>query len=40
MIIIIFWPAGAILNGGVLLPFGGYKGSHIAMAVELLAGLN
>jgi delta1-piperideine-2-carboxylate reductase len=23
---------------GVLLPFGGYKGSHIAMMIELLAG--
>lgn len=30
----------AIVNGGVLLPFGGYKGSAIAMMVELLtAGL-
>ena len=28
----------AITNGGVLLPFGGYKGSAIAMMVELLAG--
>ena len=28
----------AIANGGVLLPFGGYKGSAIAMMVELLAG--
>ncbi|MFP4359574.1 MAG: Ldh family oxidoreductase [Alphaproteobacteria bacterium] len=27
----------AILNGGVQLPFGGYKGSAIAMMVELLA---
>ena len=27
-----------ITNGGVLLPFGGYKGSAIAMMVELLAG--
>jgi len=27
-----------IANGGVLLPFGGYKGSGIAMMVELLAG--
>ncbi|MDC0056821.1 Ldh family oxidoreductase, partial [Alphaproteobacteria bacterium] len=27
----------AIANGGVLLPFGGYKGSAIAMMVELLA---
>jgi delta1-piperideine-2-carboxylate reductase len=27
----------AILDGGVLLPFGGYKGSAIAMMVELLA---
>ena len=27
-----------IANGGVLLPFGGYKGSNIAMMVELLAG--
>jgi delta1-piperideine-2-carboxylate reductase len=27
-----------IANGGVLLPFGGYKGSAIAMMVELLAG--
>ena len=27
-----------IANGGVLLPFGGYKGSGIAMIVELLAG--
>ena len=26
-----------IVNGGVLLPFGGYKGSAIAMMVELLA---
>ena len=25
-------------DGGVLLPFGGYKGSAIAMMVELLAG--
>ena len=28
----------AIANGGVLLPFGGYKGSAIALMVELLAG--
>ena len=28
---------GAIANGGVLLPFGGHKGSAIAMMVELLA---
>ena len=27
-----------IVDGGVLLPFGGYKGSGIAMMVELLAG--
>ena len=27
-----------IVNGGVLLPFGGYKGSAISMMVELLAG--
>ena len=27
-----------ISKGGVLLPFGGYKGSGIAMMVELLAG--
>jgi len=27
-----------IVDGGVLLPFGGYKGSCIAMMVELLAG--
>ena len=27
----------AILDGGVMLPFGGYKGSSIAMMVELLA---
>ena len=27
-----------IVDGGVLLPFGGYKGSAIAMMVELLAG--
>ena len=27
-----------ITDGGVLLPFGGYKGSSIAMMVELLAG--
>ncbi len=26
-----------IINGGVLLPFGGYKGSAISMMVELLA---
>jgi len=29
---------GQIADGGVLLPFGGYKGSCIAMMVELLAG--
>ena len=29
---------GKITDGGVLLPFGGYKGSGIAMMVELLAG--
>jgi delta1-piperideine-2-carboxylate reductase len=29
---------GEIVDGGVLLPFGGYKGSGIAMMVELLAG--
>ena len=29
---------GEIVDGGVLLPFGGYKGSSIAMMVELLAG--
>ena len=29
---------GQISDGGVLLPFGGYKGSGIAMMVELLAG--
>ena len=29
---------GEITDGGVLLPFGGYKGSGIAMMVELLAG--
>jgi len=29
---------GEIADGGVLLPFGGYKGSCIAMMVELLAG--
>ena len=29
---------GKIADGGVLLPFGGYKGSGIAMMVELLAG--
>ncbi len=29
---------GEIADGGVLLPFGGYKGSGIAMIVELLAG--
>ena len=29
---------GEITDGGVLLPFGGYKGSSIAMMVELLAG--
>ena len=28
----------AILDGGVMLPFGGYKGSAISMMVELLAG--
>jgi delta1-piperideine-2-carboxylate reductase len=27
----------AIIDGGVILPFGGYKGSNIAMMVELLA---
>tara|TARA_B100000965_G_scaffold245495_1_gene206018 strand:- start:393 stop:1391 length:999 start_codon:yes stop_codon:yes gene_type:complete len=27
-----------IIDGGVLLPFGGYKGSCVAMMVELLAG--
>ena len=27
-----------IVDGGVLLPFGGYKGSAISMMVELLAG--
>ena len=27
-----------IADGGVLLPFGGYKGSAIAMMVELMAG--
>ena len=27
-----------IVNGGVLLPFGGYKGSAISLMVELLAG--
>lgn len=27
----------AILDGGMILPFGGYKGSNIAMMVELLA---
>lgn len=30
--------ASAIVNGGVLLPFGGYKGSNISMMIELLAG--
>lgn len=30
--------ARAIVDGGVLLPFGGYKGSNVAMAIELLAG--
>lgn len=30
--------ARAIVDGGALLPFGGYKGSHVAMAIELLAG--
>ena len=25
-------------DGGMLLPFGGYKGSHIAMMIELMAG--
>ena len=30
--------AKAILDGGVQLPFGGYKGSAIALMVELLAG--
>ena len=29
---------GQIADGGVLLPFGGYKGSNVAMMVELLAG--
>ena len=29
---------GEIADGGALLPFGGYKGSGIAMMVELLAG--
>ena len=29
---------GEIADGGVLLPFGGYKGSGLAMMVELLAG--
>ena len=29
---------GEIADGGVLLPFGGYKGSAIAMMVELLSG--
>tara|TARA_B100000029_G_scaffold236948_1_gene234004 strand:+ start:1153 stop:2151 length:999 start_codon:yes stop_codon:yes gene_type:complete len=29
---------GKIVDGGVLLPFGGYKGSAIAMMVELMAG--
>ena len=29
---------GEIADGGVLIPFGGYKGSGIAMMVELLAG--
>ena len=29
---------GEIADGGVLLPFGGYKGSGIGMMVELLAG--
>ena len=29
---------GEIADGGVILPFGGYKGSGIAMMVELLAG--
>jgi len=29
---------GEIADGGVLLPFGGYKGSGIAMMVELMAG--
>ena len=29
---------GEIADGGVILPFGGYKGSNIAMMVELLAG--
>ncbi len=27
-----------VTGGGMILPFGGYKGSHIAMMVELLAG--
>ena len=29
---------GEIADGGVILPFGGYKGSSISMMVELLAG--
>ena len=29
---------GQIADGGVLLPFGGYKGSNVAMMIELLAG--
>lgn len=29
--------ASAVMNGGVILPFGGYKGSAIATMVELLA---
>ena len=29
---------GEIADGGVILPFGGYKGSSVAMMVELLAG--
>lgn len=29
---------GAILDGGVQLPFGGYKGSNLALMIELLAG--
>ena len=30
--------AAAIVDGGMLLPFGGYKGSAISLMVELLAG--
>ena len=29
---------GEIADGGVILPFGGYKGSNLSMMVELLAG--